>query len=206
MRSSNWISTSMLVATIAGTAAAQKPAPKPAAPAPAPAAAPAAGQGGMIAGGVVGAVAQWKGVVFAVNHQTRHVVVIGPNGNQHGFYVDKRITTFDNVNKGDTVTVDYVESVGVFLRKPGDPPAAGASNTMTVTPTGKPAVTDVTVKEVTVDVTAVDQATRALTVKGPAGNTQTYIVDPSVKAFSSVKVGDQIVVRYTEAVAVAVTK
>jgi len=202
MRMTNWISASMLVAAIAGSAAAQKPA----APAPAPAAPAASGQGAMIAGGVVGAVSQWKGVVFAVNHTTRHVVVTGPNGKKHGFYVDKRITTFENVNKGDTVTVDYVESIGVFLRKPGEPASTGMSNTQTVAPTGKPVVTDVTVKEATAEVMAIDPATRALTVKGPSGDPQTFIVDPSVKAFASVKVGDQIVVRYTEAVAVTVTK
>ena len=41
---------------------------------------------------------------------------------------------------------------------------------------------------------------------GPMGNSYTFEVDPSVKEFAKVKVGDTLIVRATEAVAVSVAK
>jgi hypothetical protein len=43
-------------------------------------------------------------------------------------------------------------------------------------------------------------------VKGPAGNVRTFKVDPAVKNLDQVKKGDQIVLTFTEAVALSVTK
>jgi hypothetical protein len=60
--------------------------------------------------------------------------------------------------------------------------------------------------EVTARVEAVDQAARTVTLKGPAGNVRTFKVDPSVERLKDVKVGDDVVLRYTEALAIAVVK
>ncbi len=179
--------TAMLVALSLG---AQQPAAAPAAP---------------IAGGVVGEVTQWKGVVQSVDLQTRWVVVQGMQGTIHAFKAQKGVN-LNSVKAGDSLTVDYVESIAVYLRKATDPPVAGSANLTTVKPKGLPAVTDVSVTEVQANVTAVNQAKRSLTVVGPGAKSYTFTVDPSVTAFSQVKVGDQIVVRYTESIAVKVTK
>jgi hypothetical protein len=77
---------------------------------------------------------------------------------------------------------------------------------VTVQPTGLPAITDVTVKETDAEVTGMDSATRVLTLKTAQGNTLTVHVAPSVSAFSRVKVGDRIVIRASEALAVKVTR
>jgi len=45
-----------------------------------------------------------------------------------------------------------------------------------------------------------------VTVKGPKGNVNTVKVGDHVKNLDQVKVGDQVVVRYTEAVAISVEK
>ncbi len=167
---------------------------------------PVMAQDSLIAGGVVGQVSHWKGVVVSMDTTTRIMVVKGPRGNLHAFTVRKQIPNLHTVNKGDTLTVDYVEAIAVYLREATDPPTAGTASSVTVKPTGQPAVTDVQVQEVQANVTAINAATRTLTVKGPQGNLWTLQVDPSVAAFSKVKVGDQIVVRYTQALAVAVRK
>jgi glucose/arabinose dehydrogenase len=198
------ISLAAIALALALPAAAQKPAAPPA-PAAAPAAAPAPA-GGVIAGGLVGDVTQWKGVVMAVNQTSRHVVVKGPNGTMHAFTAQKGGVDISQVKKGDTVTVDYVESIAVFLREATDPPVTASANVVTVAPKGLPAVTDVTVKELEANVTAIDAKDRVLTVKTSQGNTVTFHVDPSVTAFSKVKVGDQIVIRATEALALKVTR
>jgi hypothetical protein len=193
------LSLATLVSAIAVTASAQKPA---AAPAPAPAAAPAQ----PIAGALMGEVQEWKGVVMAVNQQSRHVVLRGPNGTLHAFTAKKDGVDLTKVKSGDSVTVRYVESIAIYLREATDPPVTASANVVTVAPTGLPAVTDVTVKETEATVTAVDQKTRVLTLKTAQGNPLTFHVDPSVTALAKVKVGDLIVIRATEALAVAVTR
>jgi hypothetical protein len=62
------------------------------------------------------------------------------------------------------------------------------------------------VVEATANVEAVDLKKRTVTVKGPKGNVNTVKVGDHVKKLDQVKVGDQVVVRYTEAVAISVEK
>lgn len=157
-------------------------------------------------GRVVGNVSQWKGVVTAVDVPNRGIVVKGPQGNLHQFEVPPSIPNLDKIKVGDTLTISYVEAIAIYLRESTDQPTATSTNAVTVKPTGRPAVADVTVHEVTVNVLSVNHQTRWMTVQGPSFNLHTIHVDPSVAAFANVKVGDQIVLRYTEALAVSITK
>ena len=60
--------------------------------------------------------------------------------------------------------------------------------------------------EVTAKVTAIDYNKRTVTLKGPEGNEKTIGVDENVKNFDQIKVGDEVVVRHTEALAISVAK
>jgi hypothetical protein len=62
------------------------------------------------------------------------------------------------------------------------------------------------VTTLTAKIEAVDQANRTVTVKGPMGRVVTLKVDPKVKNFAQVKVGDEIVLKYAEAVSVKLDK
>jgi hypothetical protein len=55
-------------------------------------------------------------------------------------------------------------------------------------------------------VTAIDAAARKVTVVGPKGKSVTLIVSDKVKNFAQIKVGDEVVLRYMEAVSVALEK
>jgi hypothetical protein len=65
-------------------------------------------------------------------------------------------------------------------------------------------VADVTT--VTVKIEAVDQANRLVTLKGPMGKVVTLKVDPKVKNLAQVKAGDELIVKYAEAVSVKLEK
>jgi ribosomal 50S subunit-recycling heat shock protein len=52
----------------------------------------------------------------------------------------------------------------------------------------------------------VDQANRMVTVKGPMGRVVSFKVDERVKNLAQVKVGDELTLRYIEAVSVALEK
>jgi hypothetical protein len=80
--------------------------------------------------------------------------------------------------------------------------SAGAQAPDPTKPAGVP--TDVT--EVTAIVESVDAARHIVKVKGPEGHIRTIKVGSDLKNFAAVKKGNQLVVRHTEEVVIAVTK
>lgn len=55
-------------------------------------------------------------------------------------------------------------------------------------------------------VVSVDKAKRAITVKGPKGNEKTLIAGEEVKNFDQIKAGDEIVLKYVEALLLELKK
>ncbi len=55
-------------------------------------------------------------------------------------------------------------------------------------------------------VTAIDKATRKVTLKNAAGKTFEVVAGPEVKNFDQIKVGDQLVVQYVQALTMEVKK
>lgn len=60
--------------------------------------------------------------------------------------------------------------------------------------------------DLTATITAIDKAKRAVTLKGPQGNEKTVIAGPDVRNFDQLKVGDQVVAQYTEALVLELKK
>ena len=60
--------------------------------------------------------------------------------------------------------------------------------------------------KLTATITAIDPATRAVTLKGPQGREMTVTAGPEVKNFAQMKVGDQVTAEYVEAVTLELKK
>jgi Cu/Ag efflux protein CusF len=60
--------------------------------------------------------------------------------------------------------------------------------------------------KVTATITAIDPATRSVTLKGPQGREVAMTVGPEVKNFAQMKVGDQVNVEYVEALTLELKK
>ena len=60
--------------------------------------------------------------------------------------------------------------------------------------------------KVTATITAIDAATRAITLKGAQGKEMTVTARPEVKNFAQMKVGDQVDVEYVEALTLELKK
>ena len=60
--------------------------------------------------------------------------------------------------------------------------------------------------KVTATITAIDKATRDVTLKGPQGNLMTVTAGPEVKNFDKLKVGDQVDMQYIEALTLELKK
>ena len=71
---------------------------------------------------------------------------------------------------------------------------------------GGPGRADRLLLTITATVEAVDHANREVTLKGPLGNLETFVVDDVVKRFNEVKVGDAVTVDYYIGVAAEVRK
>ncbi len=86
-------------------------------------------------------------------------------------------------------------------------PAAVSAQTAAVvggTAPGKAGVAEVV--KLTATVTALDKATRDVTLKGPQGNELTLTAGPDVKNFDQIKVGDQVNVDFIQALTLELKK
>jgi hypothetical protein len=142
--------------------------------------------------------------VQAVDPEKRTLTLQGPQGNTVTLKVDKNVKNFDQIKVGDQIETEFYDSVAVYL-KPGGKPSAGGEFLVREAPPGHlPKGVVVDTMEVAAKVEAIDKAKRTVTLKGPEGNTVTVKVHKNVKEFDQLKVGDDIVARYTEAVAIAI--
>jgi hypothetical protein len=60
--------------------------------------------------------------------------------------------------------------------------------------------------DVTATITAIDRATRDVTLKGPQGNEMTVTAGPKVRNFDKLKVGDLVAAKYVEALTLQLVK
>jgi hypothetical protein len=148
-----------------------------------------------------------KATVEKIDYEKRVATLKGPTGDMIDIKVDKAAKNLDQVKVGDQVIAEYVETMAIFVRKSNEPAGATEAAMVEVAPKGKkPAGIVVNTTEVTATVEAIDYHNRTVTLKGPSGKMATMNVDPRVKKFKQVKVGDELVVRYTEAIAIKVQK
>jgi len=158
--------------------------------------------------GVVEAAAvQVTATVVEIDHQKREVTLKAADGREETFIVDEAAKNLDQVKKGDVVVATYAEALAYEVKKPG---AAGAAAGVAVgaatAKTGeKPAGIITRETTVTVTITAIDEKAPTVTFKGPQGNTRTIKVKDAAK-LKDVKVGDQVEITYTQALALSVEK
>ena len=145
--------------------------------------------------------------VEKIDMATREVTLKGEDGKTETIKVGPEAKNLGQVQVGDKVTAKYYESIAVFVAPPGGQPSISETTEIERAAQGKkPGGVVTSVVEATATVQAVDVAKRTVTIKGPQGNVKTVKVSDAVKRLNEVKAGDQIVVRYTEAVAISVDK
>ena len=110
------------------------------------------------------------------------------------------------VKVGDLVTVKFYESLAVEVMKPGAVSGAGEKSAVVRAKPGEmPAGMAARQSTVTATVTGIDKKKSTLTLKGPDGKTViAKAEDP--KNLDKVKVGDELMITYTEALAISVEK
>jgi len=147
--------------------------------------------------------------VKAIDYNTREVTLKGPLGNEVTFTVDKRVKRLNEVKVGDSVTADYYVSVAAEVRPPTPEeekePFVMLDAAGKAPPGTSPAAGGLRRFRVVTTIEGLDRPTRTVTVKGPRGNYLTArVADPS--RLTQVKIGDHVIVTYTEALAISVEK
>jgi hypothetical protein len=114
----------------------------------------------------------------------------------------------DKIKVGDKVSVTYLSSKAVYVTSPDEdrPPVASSRSVEVDSKDGKPRKFQVDIIEKTSTVEAIDLEKRTATLKDHEGKVHTIQVADDVQNLENVKVGDQVVYQFTEAVAVDITK
>lgn len=146
-------------------------------------------------------------VVRAINKADRTVVLQTPDGEIIQVDVDERVKNFDQIEIGDKVTANYYDAVVLYISSGKDKPGVDQKSFVNIAGKGdKPGVNMVETITVTAKVEDIDYDERVITIMGPEGNSMKLRVNESAKEYGQVKVGDEVVVIMTEAVAVSVEK
>lgn len=142
--------------------------------------------------------------VESVDMENRVVTLKNSAGKQVTIDVDENVKNLSQVEVGDQVKVKFYESLAIQVRKP-----EGTETASLMQATGKAKEGErpagVMIDEVTVVTTieAIDKQNETVTLKGPQGNTRTIKVQKP-ENLEKVQIGDQVVITFTEALAISV--
>jgi exosome complex RNA-binding protein Csl4 len=145
--------------------------------------------------------------VVAVDRMDRTVALLGPEGNVVAVEVGPQARNFDQIEVGDMVKAKYYESIALYLGKKGE--KMGVTSGVVAARSAKgdmPAGAVVETVDVSAEIKSIDKKKRAVTLILPDGKNITTEVDKSVRAFDTLKVGDSVNARYTEATAISVER
>jgi hypothetical protein len=146
-------------------------------------------------------------VVEAIDHETRVVTVRKPDGEEITFKASEEARNLDQVEVGDVLIAEYVESVSIdVMANDGLEADSAKVAAMARTAEGEMpgfAAMDTSVVIATVEEINVEANTFKL--KGPEGNVREYVARNPDNLKRAV-VGDLVVITVTEAIAIAVER
>jgi hypothetical protein len=144
-------------------------------------------------------------VVEAIDHETRVVTVRGPQGNTVTFTASKDVRNLAQVDPGDLIDAEYVESLDVeVLPGDGSDPGHGVMGAVSRTEEGaKPGVAAAEVNVITARIVAIDLEANTATLEGPDGALE-EIEPMNPSNLERVSIGDIVVFTVTQSLALSV--
>lgn len=159
-----------------------------------------------VPGGIIIETYEGTGTVTAIDSDKRTVTLIRPDGAEGTFKAGPEVRNFAQIHVGDKVKATLTDQVVVYLRKKGAPATDGEAAVVALAPRGaKPGFVKAETVEVTARVVAINLEHRQATLRFPNGKTQVVKVRPDVDMTQAV-IGEEVVIRTTEALALLVTK
>jgi hypothetical protein len=142
--------------------------------------------------------------VVAIDLEKRIVALKGEDGEVRDIKVGEEAVNLPQVKIGDLVTVKFYESIAVEVIQPGTFAGTGEKSAIVKAKPGEmPGGMATRQVTVTATIMAIDKQKSTISLKGPEGKLTTVKVqDPA--NLEKVKVGDELMITYTEALAISV--
>jgi hypothetical protein len=146
------------------------------------------------------------GKVIAINPESRLVVIEGEAGREIFLHAPEAAANFDKIKVGDVVTARFFEELAIAIAPVAgaEPGATAVAAVSLAPPGGTPSGVVAEQIELRAVVSAVDTETRIVTLDVPDGGQRTLKARDGID-LERVKVGEQVSVTYTRALALAVT-
>jgi Cu/Ag efflux protein CusF len=166
-------------------------------------------QGAVVAGkapgmAAIGQTVNVQAKITKIDAKTREVTLKGPQGHEVTVEAGPEVKNFSKLKVGDSVDVQYVESLVLELKKGGGRPVERTEESAmkSAKPGEKPGAAGGRRITVVGDVVNVDAAAKMVTVKGPKRTVDLHVEDP--EQLKMIAKGDQVQATYTEAAAISV--
>jgi len=144
--------------------------------------------------------------IASVFSSTREVVLDLPDGKREVVTCGPAVVNFDQLRPGDQVKVILTREVAVAMGTESDPPDTSGGAVVALAPKGaQPGAIMASVKQETATVTEIDLGHHTATLQFPDGQTRTITVRNDVD-LTQRKVGEKVVIRRTNAMALRVEK
>jgi hypothetical protein len=159
-----------------------------------------------VPGGSVVRTYELQATVAAIDKATRKVTLVDAAGIKTTVKAGPEVVNFDQIRVGDQLKITAAQELVVSVAGEGETPSDGGAQMVAVAPKGaKPGGMMVGTTQVTAKVTAIDADNHEATLQFEDGTTHTVAVRPDVD-LSKRQVGDKVVIRTTEALAIRVVK
>ena len=159
-----------------------------------------------VPGGTIVQTYKTTATVTATDAANRKVTLRLQDGTKATFNAGPEVANFAQIQVGDLVNATVAEQLVVFVRKSGEPASDGETAAVALAPIGaKPGAVVANTVEVTAKVEAIDLDHRKATLRFPDGTSKTFSVRQDVD-MTKAKLGDEVVFRTTEALAITVEK
>jgi len=144
--------------------------------------------------------------VTAIDHAKRQATLVASDGKPFSVKVGPAAVNFDQIRVGDQVTATVTEKVVISLDDKASPSGEGSAAVVARAPKGgQPGGLAAETTQVTAEAIAIDLEKRTVTLRFEDGTAETFPVRPDVD-LSRHKVGERILFRVTEMIALSVEK
>jgi hypothetical protein len=159
-----------------------------------------------VPGGIVVETHEITATVASIDAANRKVTLATPDGQKTEVKCGPEVVNFDQIRVGDKLKAKVTAELAVAMAAEGAPPTDGGAAVVALSPIGaKPGGVVVNTVQVTAKVTAIDLKRHTATLQFPDGSTRTVAVRDDVD-LTKRKVGEGVVIRTTEALAVTMEK
>jgi len=148
----------------------------------------------------------FEGDVISVNSKSRTITFKNKDGVSK-FVAGSDIKNFDQIKKGDHLSMTYELGVAIDLIKTKSDGVRSKVETTTMSHTigDKPSERLTNKTTIIADIVAVDRENKLVSVKGPSGKVTTVsVTNPAL--LNDVNVGEQVKVVYTDAMVASITQ